>query len=92
MTEDFRPYDITGDEVADQICALAGRSSDAILILANGVMTIPAFLAEGAHTGPLLLSSNLCGAWWLLRATGYERGSDIFEAVAPELAATLRQS
>jgi maleate isomerase len=92
MTEDFRPYDITGDEVADQIRTLADWSSDAILFLANGVMTIPAFLAESANTGPLLLSSNLCGAWWLLRETGYKRGSDIFEAVAPELAATLRQS
>ena len=53
-------------------------------------MTIPAFLAEGATCKPLLLSSNLCGAWWLLRATGCTHGADAFEAVAPELAATLR--
>jgi maleate isomerase len=92
MTEDFRPYDITGDEVAAQIRTLAGRQSDAILFLANGVMTVPAFQAERRNTGPLLLSSNLCGAWWLLRATGSDRGSDIFEDVAPELAATLRQT
>jgi maleate isomerase len=90
MTEDFRPYEITLDEVAAQIRTLADSSSDAILFMANGVMTIPAFLAEAANTRPLLLSSNLCGAWWLLRETGFRRGSEIFEAVSAGLAATLR--
>lgn len=92
MTEDFRPYEITLDEVALQIQALSDRSSDAIVFVANGVMTIPAFLSEAASTKALLLSSNLCAAWWLLRETGFQRGSDIFEEVAPRLAASLRDS
>lgn len=90
MTEDFRPYEITMDEVANEIRTLADRSSDAILFMANGVMTVPAFLTEAATTGPILLSSNLCGAWWLLREAGLPGGSDIFETVAPELASTLK--
>lgn len=91
MTEDFRPYEITTDEVATQIRALADRPNDALLFMANGVMTIPAFLDEAKGRRPMLLSSNLCGAWWLLRETGFRRGSDVFEAAAPRLAATLRE-
>lgn len=63
----YNPYDVTSDDLAEQVGA-AGVADDAVILFTGtGMPTIGAMglLAEG--TERRVVSSNLCGARWLQR-------------------------
>lgn len=64
--ESFRAYEIRADEVADVLRNFTTLKAGAtVLLTGTGMSTLPAILGRGADAGVTMLSSNLCGAWWL---------------------------
>lgn len=90
VSETFRAYQLTNDEVAAALTRVDHDRVDATVMSGTGMLTLPSILAaRGAGAGPIL-SSNLCSAWWLLRTAAQRPRSPWFERTSPELAALLR--
>jgi len=53
-----------------------------VLVTGTGLLTIESLLELHQEIRIPILSSNLCGAWWLLRQCGLTRGSEFFDAIA----------
>jgi maleate isomerase len=51
----------------------------------TGMITLPAIQAMQQRLAMPLLSSNLCGAWWLMRAAGCPAPSRLFATLCPAL-------
>ncbi|MFI6905045.1 hypothetical protein ACIBKY_27555 [Nonomuraea sp. NPDC050394] len=70
--ERFAPYEVTTEELVGQI-EQARAAPDAVLLLTGtGMPTLRAIgkLAEGNER--VVLTSNLCGAWWALTSAGQQ--------------------
>ena len=79
-------YELDDDYVEQQLLKLEPRAKDsAVLMSGTGMPTLDAIGRVGNKLGVPVLSSNLCGIWWLLRATGLKSGSDHFNAAAKPL-------
>jgi maleate isomerase len=79
-------YELDDDYVEQQLLKLEPRTKDsAVLMSGTGMPTLDAIGRVGNKLGVPVLSSNLCGIWWLLRATGLKSGSDHFNAAAKPL-------
>lgn len=87
MSDTFRAYEMTTHEVESAL-AQTGTGHDAIVISGTGLTTLPAILAATPRTGVPLLSSNICGAWLLLRQLDMPASATL-AAAAPALAAHL---
>lgn len=66
-TSGYNPYDVTADELAEQVGAAELDDDAVILFTGTGMRTVRAMglLAEGNERR--VISSNLCGARWLQR-------------------------
>lgn len=87
-------YDLTSAQVAAALGdALAGArrdGADAVVLSGTGMITLPAILAARKEAAVPVLSSNICCAWWLMRALGIAADagtSPVLAAAAPKLAA-----
>ncbi len=81
-------YEATTPQVVRALKTLEPEENSAIVLSGTGMVTLDAIrTVRPAFRGPVL-SSNLCGAWWLLRGAGLKSGSALFDAVAGELLAT----
>lgn len=89
LSDTFRAYELTTEEVAAAIERVDPASIDAIVMSGTGMITLPAIVSARTRVAKPILSSNLCCAWWLLRTAGQSRGSTLFERAAPELATRL---
>jgi maleate isomerase len=79
-------YELDDDFVANVLLKLPRRhAGSAVLMSGTGMPTIGAIQRIGDTLGVPILSSNLCGIWWLLRATGLKSGSEHFNAAAKPL-------
>lgn len=88
MSEEFRAYEMESDEVAAAVAQVDGNACDAVVMSGTGMLTIPAILELRESIRPPLLSSNLCMAWWIMRAVG-SKGSDKLAAACPALQDSL---
>ena len=91
VSETFRAYELTSDEVAAALASVDQQHIDATVMSGTGMLTLPAILAARRTVTKPILSSNLCSAWWLLRTAAQDAGSSSFTRAAPELAALLRE-
>jgi len=79
-------YELDDDYVEQQLLKLTPRAKNsAVLMSGTGMPTLDAIGRVGDKLGVPVLSSNLCGIWWLLRATGLKSGSAHFNAAAKPL-------
>lgn len=78
-------YALTTAQVTDALRQVRPGAVDAIVMSGTGMLTLPAILASRAALAVPFLSSNLCCAWWLMRAAGVSAPSAVFAAAAPEL-------
>ncbi|MFG3440674.1 hypothetical protein ACGF0J_25750 [Nonomuraea sp. NPDC047897] len=71
----FAPYKVTQAELVEQV-EQAGLPDDAVVLISGtGMLTLPALVSIGAGNDRVLLTSNLCSAWWALsRVTGMPIG------------------
>ncbi len=83
-------YELDDDYVTEKLLQLAPRASgSAVLMTGTGMPTIGAISRVQSKFSVPVLSSNLCGLWWLLRETGFKSGSDEFNEAAKPLLALL---
>lgn len=81
-------YALDDDYVAGKLLEIGPRAPDsAILMTGTGMPTIGAISQVQHRFQVPVLSSNLCGVWWLLRQTGFKAGSDEFNTAAKPLLA-----
>ncbi len=86
--EEFRAYQLTDAEVAERLSSVQPPPGSAIVMSGTGMMSLRVIAAMRAQIAAPVLSSNLCGAWQLLKAIGAQ-ASPALELVAPQLARTL---
>jgi maleate isomerase len=83
-------YELDDDYVEEQLLKLPPRApGSAVLMSGTGMPTLDAIGRVGDRLSVPVLSSNLCGIWWLLKATGLKSGSDHFNAAARPLLSLL---
>ena len=87
MGETHDPYALTSAHVASAVGRIRPEAVDAVVMSGTGMLTLPAILASRSTIALPFLSSNICCAWWLMRAVGVTAQSPIFAASASELAA-----
>ncbi|MFI6496752.1 hypothetical protein [Nonomuraea typhae] len=68
--DEFSPYDVTTEELVGQVEAARVAPGAVLLLTGTGMPTLRAIgkLAEGDER--VVLTSNLCGAWWALTSAG----------------------
>lgn len=68
----FSPYDVGSAELVRQV-EQAGPARDAVVLLTGtGMPTLRALGRLGAGNERILLTSNLCSAWWALTSAGQD--------------------
>lgn len=77
---DFRAYETTSEEVAEVLRTLP--PGPPVVLTGTGLATLNS-LYEVA-TDSVVLSSNLCGAWWMLQQLGLP-GTEVYRTVAAGL-------
>ena len=95
MSETFRAYEMTTAEVAGALGSVrnvdnAGHRAvpTTVVLSGTGLITLPAILEAAPGFAGTLLSSNICGAWAVLRRLGLPASALLAQA-SPKLAATL---
>lgn len=63
----FSPYDVTPDELVEQVLAADRPADEVLLVTGTGMFTLEALERLGAGRDRVVLTSNLCTAWWALR-------------------------
>lgn len=89
--EEFRAYQLTDPEVAEGLSRVEAPADSAVVMSGTGMMTVRVAAALAQRTSVPLLSSNICGAWQLMRAVGAGPTAALGHA-SPALAARLRQA
>jgi len=84
MGEVFRAYEMNTGEVLAVLERAKPAAGSPVLISGTGLITLPAILGVGSNFKSPLLSSNLCGAWYLLRTIGGE-SSEALRSALPQL-------
>lgn len=82
-------YDATTPQVVRALKSVQPRENSAIVLSGTGMVTLEAIRTVRSDFRIPVLSSNLCGAWWLMREAGLKSGSALFDAIAGDLLATL---
>jgi len=81
--EQFSAYETRTEEVVAHLRSLDPEPGSAVLLTGTGLVSIASiYLASHGCRVPIL-SSNLCGAWWILRQCGDSAGSDLYREIAP---------
>lgn len=80
--EDFRAYEMHTDEVVGHLRSIDPESGSALLLSGTGMVSIASIYQVGHGLQVPILSSNLCGAWWILGQCG-RPGSGLYQRVAP---------
>lgn len=84
MSEEFRAYELTTEEVSEALKEIADLGADAVVLSGTGMLTVPAIQTASKQSKVPFLSSNICSAWWLLRKLGISNPTN-FNATAPQL-------
>lgn len=87
--EGLGAYDATTARVVKALKSVDPPKNSAIVLSGTGMVTLEAIRTARPDFRVPVLSSNLCGAWWLIREAALKSGSTLFNAIAGELLATL---
>jgi maleate isomerase len=88
VSDTFRAYEMTPEEVADGLAKLSPPADSAVLISGTGAPTLDAMAWMRERIGVPLLSSNVACAYMACRAAGLPPGEAMI-ACSPELGALL---
>lgn len=77
MSEEFRAYELTTEEVAAALTNIGKSRADAVVLSGTGMITVPAIQLASADGETPLLSSNICSVWWLLRTIGMKASGNL---------------
>ena len=87
--ERLHAYDTRTPHVIEALRSLAPPKGAAIVMTGTGMVTLEAARTMAEDLVNPVLSSNLCGARWLLREAGLKSGSALFDSIAKVLLPTL---
>lgn len=87
VTEEFRAYELRSQEVFEALSKVK-VPADATVMSGTGMISIPAITRMREGSSRPVLSSNLCGGWWLTAKAGHPASAGL-SAAAPELAKRL---
>lgn len=82
--EEFRAYETTSDEVVTHLRSIQPEPDCAVLLTGTGMVSVTSIYQMGCACNMPILSSNLCGAWWILQQCGDRRGSGLYRRIAPD--------
>lgn len=80
--EQFRAYETSTEEVVARLQAIDPEPGSAVLLTGTGMVSIASIYLVGYGLRVPILSSNLCGVWWILRQCGNRPGSDLYREIA----------
>ena len=86
VADEKHPYDLGSELVATAMAKVQVPSGAAVVLTGTGLITLPTLLEWRSRIAAPLLSSNICGTWFLCRALGIAP-SPLFAAATPALAA-----
>lgn len=81
--EEFRAYEMNTKEVISHLRDIDPDPDCAVLLTGTGMVSVASIYQMGHGCRVPILSSNLCGAWWLLKECGQRPGSALYRRVAP---------
>lgn len=81
--EEFRAYETTSEEVIAHLRTVDPEPGCAVLLTGTGLVSVASIYQVGLAHGVPILSSNLCGAWWILGQCGGKPGSGLYQRIAP---------
>ncbi len=87
--EQLHAYDVGTPRVVATLRSLSLPEDAAVVMTGTGMVTLEAVRIVGEELPNPILSSNLCGARWLLREAGLKSGTRLFDTVARVLLPTL---
>lgn len=88
VSEAFRAYELQTAEVLSALERARALDGEAVVMIGTGMTSINAMRIAAPDYDVPIVSSNLCGAWRLLKRTR-TAPTEAFRAVAPALAAKL---
>lgn len=80
--EEFRAYETTTDEVVTHLESIDPEPGTAVLLTGTGMVSVTSIYRMSTRRVPIL-SSNLCGAWWILEQC-HRHGSGLYQRIAPD--------
>lgn len=80
--EQFRAYETRSDEVVAHLRNLKPQPDSAVLLSGTGLVSIASIYRAGYGVQAPILSSNLCGAWWMLQQCPDRAGSALYRRIA----------
>ena len=87
--EQLHAYDARTPRVVKTLRSLAPPNDAVVVMTGTGMVTLEAIRTVAGEFANPILSSNLCGARWLLREAGLKSGSPLFDSIAQFLLPTL---
>lgn len=81
--EQFSAYETRTDEVVAHLRATHPEPGSAVLLTGTGLVSIAGIYQLSYDHRVPILSSNLCGAWWILQRCGQSPGSQLYQQIAP---------
>lgn len=84
--EKFRAYETRTGEVVAHLTTIDPEAGSAVMLTGTGLGSVAAIHRIGGSRKVPILSSDLCGAWWILKQCGNLPGSELYRSVAPSLA------
>ncbi|MGD9619290.1 MAG: hypothetical protein AB7G47_02025 [Mycolicibacterium sp.] len=81
--EPFNAYETRTEEVVAHLRATRPEPGSAVLLTGTGLVSIASIYQVSYEQSVPILSSNLCGAWWILQQCGQSPGSQLYRQIAP---------
>ena len=82
--EDFHAYETGTDEVVARLRAIDPEPGSAVLLTGTGLVSVASIYLVGHGCRVPILSSNLCGVWWILRQCAGSSGSELYQEIKRE--------
>jgi maleate isomerase len=81
--EEFYAYETPTAEVVAHLKSLTPKEGAAVVISGTGLGSVAATWQVAEALEAPILSSDLCGAWWILSQCEGSKGSDLYRSIAP---------
>lgn len=82
--EEFRAYETMTGEVVARLTAVEPKPGTAVMLTGTGLGSVAAIHRLSSSTKVPILSSDLCGAWWVLEQCAGSAGSELYRTIAGE--------
>ena len=79
----FSAYETCTEEVVAHLQSVEPEADCAVLVTGTGLVSVASIYQMDYGCSRPILSSNLCGAWWILQQCDCSPGSRLYREIAP---------